>query len=1726
MFRTALLLSALMAIASSPVHAQTTALFLDSQTGDYIGQGLEYTYTPGQATFQLTGNSKNGVTISVQGSTTSNYWSLNFAAAGGVPLAAGAYESASRLWFTSGNGLDVTGMHRGCNQLSGRFVVREVVYGLNGTVQRFAADFEQLCDSGDGALYGAVRFNSTISTVLPFDGAYPTYQLTIVPHAHGRVTANGLDCGSAASACFISLPAPADVALTAVPDTGYEFVGWAGACSGGIVTTVRINQVKTCSAVFEPGFQGTTALVLDSEPGDYIGQGVDRTFTPADGTFGFTSNYRKGVTVSFTPAGTSFPEWRFDFAAADDLPLTAGTYTSARQFGARPLNGLSVSGGSRGCSSVTGRFVVHEIVYRTDGAIRRFAADFEQHCGDAVAGLFGAIRYNATSSDVSPFGGAYPDYRLGVAAGSGGRVTGGGLDCGAGGTVCEVTFPAAAQVALTALPDAGYGFAGWSGGCAGGAATSVHVNGPKSCAVRFEPLVSTSPRTVLYWDSQAGDYVGAGKKAAYNLANSRWTATSGTSGNHVTIRVEDGVDWWYLNFSAPQGQALAVGAYNDAYEYPFTPLNGLSVSGSGRACGSVIGRFVILDIALAPDGTIERFAADFEQHCGTAVPALFGSVRYNSAAGELLPFAGAYPSYRLSVTPPSGGRVTGGGLDCGAAGPVCELPLTAAAPVGVTAVADPGYAFAGWSGSCRGGAATTVHVNGPKTCSVLFYPLTPTGPRTLAYFDSQAGDYIGGGARAVLNGTNARWTVTSDSSANRVRIELHDGVDRRNLEFSAPDDERLEVGSYSAARRSSFTPFNGLDVSASSRGCNDLTGRFVILDIAIASDGKVQRFAADFEQHCSDAVPALFGAIRYNSAAGELVPFAGAYPSYQLSIAPPSGGRVTAAGLACAAGSTPCVLTLPGAAQVTLTAIPDPGFAFVGWTEDCSGGTTTTLHVNGPKQCAALFEFPNPAAPSTVLRWTSQPGNYAGQGRSETYSLGNSAWTTATRQDGGTVEFQVESVGPRSNSYWTLRMSAPTGERLQAGRRYTGATGTPSAGLPGLDLFGNGRYCGGGEFTVDEVAFGPQNTLLRFSATFILHCGNVTGPLLTGSIRYSPAPPTITVDPGSLRFAALHNGSSIIAPPSAQLVRLSLNKPNVGWVITPSTPWINVSPSSGTGPATVTVSLNLAGMPPTTGTRTGSMTVALTDGSGDATTTAVSLALLRAGTTSPPFGTVDTPLDHRTGVTGAIPMTGWALDDLEVRDVTICRAAVAGEIAPIDPNCGGAAQIFVGRAEFVEGARPDVQAAYPGHPRNDAAGWGLMILTNMLPNQGNGTFVFSVYARDGEGNVVGLGTRTMTCDNANATAPFGTIDTPGQGQTMSGSAYINFGWALTQQPKFIPPDGSTLTVYVDGQPMGSPSYGHFRADIAAAFPGLANTDGAIGISVIDTSKLSNGLHTIVWGVTDSTGAAAGLGSRYFRVMNGSVGGVTAALTASPAPTLADEIGAVAIDMSPMAGRRSWDLDTPWQSYRGADRIVLRGEELDRFELALGERPGETYSGYMRVGSRVRPLPVGSHLEVETGAFTWSPGVGFIGTYDLVFVRSTSAGPIARREVRFILQPKGTGHIGAQVVIDAPRPHEEFEGWFAIGGWAADLDAASGSGIDTVHVWAYPLTGGAPVFLGVASHGGARPDVAAIHGERFRSSGYDLVVRNLAPGPYDLAVFAWSNVSGGFVPAQVVRVTVR
>lgn len=106
----------------------------------------------------------------------------------------------------------------------------------------------------------------------------------------------------------------------------------------------------------------------------------------------------------------------------------------------------------------------------------------------------------------------------------------------------------------------------------------------------------------------------------------------------------------------------------------------------------------------------------------------------------------------------------------------------------------------------------------------------------------------------------------------------------------------------------------------------------------------------------------------------------------------------------------------------------------------------------------------------------------------------------------------------------------------------------------------------------------------------------------------------------------------------------------------------------------------------------------------------------------------------------------------------------------------------------------------------------------------------------------------------------------------------------------------------------------------------------------------------------------------------------------------------------------------------------------------------------------------------------------------------------------------------------------------VGGWSIDrtieATALSGTGVDTLHVYAYPDPGSgqAPIFLGVATVGVARPDVGTAYGSRYDTSGYELVVDRaalgLTPGVYDIAVHSHSSVSGTFNNVAVVRITLQ
>ncbi len=390
-----------------------------------------------------------------------------------------------------------------------------------------------------------------------------------------------------------------------------------------------------------------------------------------------------------------------------------------------------------------------------------------------------------------------------------------------------------------------------------------------------------------------------------------------------------------------------------------------------------------------------------------------------------------------------------------------------------------------------------------------------------------------------------------------------------------------------------------------------------------------------------------------------------------------------------------------------------------------------------------------------------------------------------------------------------------------------------------------------------------------------------------------------------------------------------------------------------------------------------------------------------AGTDTAPTGGFDTPADG-SAVNGSIPVTGWAIDDVQVVSVKIYRDPVAGE---------GNSWVYIGDAVFVEGARTDIETLYLGYPNNSSAGWGYMMLTHFLPNGGNGTFTIHAEAIDTAGSRTLLGSKTILCDNAGAVTPFGAIDTPAQGGIASGS-FVNFGWALTPQPNSIPLDGSTIWVYIDDKPQGNPSYNEYRSDVASLLPGYANSNGAGGHYVIDTTAFTTGVHTIAWSVSDSAGNTGETSPR-----------AAGAVSYVPLPAHGPAVLSGAADTSPYVSvSRGWRLlrdvyqAVPPRSGTSMFHVEIR--ELEPVTVLPPDGVEYDAAGLFFNGG-IRSLPPGAGLNPATGAFRWIPGPGFTGPYTVILSGA---------------RPDGTKIVDTVIVTIKPK--------FSVGGETKKLPAHS------------------------------------------------------------------------------------
>jgi hypothetical protein len=222
----------------------------------------------------------------------------------------------------------------------------------------------------------------------------------------------------------------------------------------------------------------------------------------------------------------------------------------------------------------------------------------------------------------------------------------------------------------------------------------------------------------------------------------------------------------------------------------------------------------------------------------------------------------------------------------------------------------------------------------------------------------------------------------------------------------------------------------------------------------------------------------------------------------------------------------------------------------------------------------------------------------------------------------------------------------------------------------------------------------------------------------------------------------------------------------------------------------------------------------------------------------------------------------------------------------------------------------------------------------------------------------------------------------------------------------------------------------------------------------------------------------------------------------------------------------WALDTGAPSGTGVDAVVF-------YVFPNGAAPG-VYIGQGSYGwSRPDVAAFFGSSQFTNSGFHFSitglgPGAYLLGVY----AHSTvSGGFTGIKTVNFRVNATALMAISppvAEATITGPR--------FDVDGWSIDRTIEGttipGSGVDTLHVYAYPNpgSGAPPIFLGVATIGLSRPDVAGYYGARYGTSGYHLLVDRaavgLANGAYSIVVHSHSTVTNTFTNAAVVRVILQ
>jgi hypothetical protein len=355
--------------------------------------------------------------------------------------------------------------------------------------------------------------------IAAFGTAAPPGDRTLTVNSNGDASGDGgnisgtddIDCDTGDVDCSTDVPSGSTLTVVETPEAGFVFAGWSGSCSGSSRScTLIMDDNKTATGTFRK----PRLTVTVSGSGTVTGGGIACTSGSSSGCSADVDAGTDVTLIATPPSGGSFTSW-------SGCTSTSGATCTVTMTGDRSVT-ADFSGGSTGATtfplsvSVTGSGTVtgsgincgvggtdcsatlasgtNVTLTATPGTGQTFTS-----WGGACSGASRtcSVTMTAARNVTATFsGGSTTQVELSVAVTGRGTVTGGGITCGNGKTVCRARQREDSTIGLTATAAAGAGFSGWGGACGGKLPTcTVQMDEAKQVTAAFTGGSGRRPAT-------------------------------------------------------------------------------------------------------------------------------------------------------------------------------------------------------------------------------------------------------------------------------------------------------------------------------------------------------------------------------------------------------------------------------------------------------------------------------------------------------------------------------------------------------------------------------------------------------------------------------------------------------------------------------------------------------------------------------------------------------------------------------------------------------------------------------------------------------------------------------------------------------------------------------------------------------------------------------------------------------------------------------------------------------------------------------------------------------------------------------------------------------------------------------------------------------------------------------------------------------------------------------